>query len=72
MRAIIKYLSLLLSSGLIIPFYYYYLPGSYTPLNKGVKAVVREYKPAKKQCKYNFSLIDDVAANFFPALKKLN
>ncbi|MEO6148589.1 MAG: hypothetical protein ABIN95_00040 [Mucilaginibacter sp.] len=72
MRAIIKYLSLLLSSGLIIPFYYYYLPGKYLPLNKEVKAIVREYKPGKKQYRYRFSLIDDVAANFFPALKKLN
>lgn len=72
MRAIIKYLSLLLSSGLIIPFYYYNMPGNYLPFNKEVKAIAREYKPVKKQCKYSFSLIDDVAVNFFPALKKLN
>lgn len=63
---LIKYLSLLLCSGLIIPFYYYNIPGK-SAFDVEVKKTVRQYKTAKKR----FSLINDVGANLFPVIKKL-
>ncbi|RVU01376.1 hypothetical protein EOD41_05270 [Mucilaginibacter limnophilus] len=67
MKALIKYLSLLLCSGLIIPFYYYHIPGK-SSFDTDIKKTVRQYKSAKKR----FSLIEDIGANLFPVIKKLN
>ncbi|RYY36637.1 MAG: hypothetical protein EOP46_05690 [Sphingobacteriaceae bacterium] len=68
MKALFKYLSLLLCSGLIIPFYYYHIPGKSICAEHQIKKAARQYKTAKKR----FSVIDDVAANLFPVIKKLN
>jgi hypothetical protein len=48
MRALIKYISLLLYSGLIIPFYYYHLPCNTLRAGKQAGPAIHKYKTAKK------------------------
>ncbi|RCH55723.1 hypothetical protein DJ568_07510 [Mucilaginibacter hurinus] len=69
MKMILKYLSLLLTSGLIIPFYYYYTPCKYVAAYKqGSKTI---YKHTKQQYKNNLIILDDMVIILFPALKKM-
>ena len=68
MKAIIKNISLLLCSGLIIAFYYYNLPDNSLADGKQVASVVRQYKPAKSNRKFVF--MKDIVALLFPVLKR--
>lgn len=70
MKAIIKYISLLLFSGLIIPFYHYHLPCADLSAGKKPHPVARQYRPSKK-AKKRLSLINETVADIFPVLKNL-
>jgi hypothetical protein len=66
-KAIFKYISLLIFSGLIIPFYFLLQPVGKTLLNSGIS------KPgSKNEMPITFRIIKDMAKNLMPALKSEN
>ncbi|GAA4324274.1 hypothetical protein GCM10023149_25750 [Mucilaginibacter gynuensis] len=69
MNALIKYISLLLFSGLIIPFYYYHTPGKNAPVSKKIKAAVQRTKNTEITPEKSFSIIELAAATLIPSLK---
>jgi len=66
-KAIFKYISLLIFSGLIIPFYFLLQPGSKTLLNSGISKT-----GSKNEMPITFRIIKDMAKNLMPALKSEN
>ena len=72
MRALIKYISLLLYSGLIIPFYYYHLPCNSLRSGKQPYPAIHKYKTVKKAAKKRFSLVNETVAEILPVLKNLH
>jgi hypothetical protein len=70
MRTLIKYISLLLFSGLIVPFYNHHTVNVAAPL-KSKQLIAAPAIPFKIQSP-GFLFINDVVKNIFPVLKNLN
>ncbi|MDR6941893.1 hypothetical protein [Mucilaginibacter pocheonensis] len=70
MKALIKYISLLLFSGLIIPFYNHHYT-SHSCSFKSEQLKTASCDPSKVQHP-GFLFINDVVKNIFPVLKNLN
>jgi len=70
MRSVIKYISLLLFSGLIIPFYYVTLTQSQPPAAKLNPFVSAQTQPESSQ-PIGRAIMLDIAKNLFPVLKSL-
>lgn len=67
MKAIFKYISLLIFSGLIIPFYFVFQPCGKTLLNSGITKPI-----SKNELPITFRIIKDMAKNLMPELKSEN
>lgn len=69
MKLLVKYLSLLIFSGLIIPFYYITATRiGFKPAQQTIKAAVVSVKAANE----GFSFYQSIVKNIFPVLKNLN
>ncbi len=66
MKALIKYISLLVFSGLIIPLYYYYLPEKNNRVDGHVISAVADNSSLEKTHTY----LQKIAAEIFPVIKK--
>lgn len=66
MKALIKYISLLVFSGLIIPLYYYYLPEKNN--RAGVHAISAVTDNASLEKTHTY--LQKIAAEIFPVIKK--
>jgi hypothetical protein len=66
-KTLFKYISLLIFSGLIIPFYFLFQPGGKTLLNSGIAKPI-----SKNEMPITFRIIKDMAKNLMPALKSEN
>jgi len=74
MKSFIKYISLLIFSGLILPFYNsvnYKIPLG-KACSKFQKVQTEPTKMADKVKSADFSFIKDIAGELFPVLKNLN
>ncbi|SDG85443.1 hypothetical protein SAMN05192573_105113 [Mucilaginibacter gossypii] len=71
MKSIFKYISLLIFSGLIIPFYFLLQTGGKSLLNNRISN--REATiPCQNEMPITFRIIKDMAKNLMPALKSEN
>jgi hypothetical protein len=70
MRALIKYISLLLFSGLIVPFYYHLNTEITVPL-KSDQSITATNTPLKNPT-HGILFIAHLVKNVFPVLKNLN
>ncbi|MCD8741526.1 hypothetical protein LT679_13000 [Mucilaginibacter roseus] len=68
MKALIKYISLLLFSGLIIPLYYYYLPEKNNRVDRHAINAVTDNTSLEKTHTY----LQKIAAELFPVIKKFD
>lgn len=66
MKALIKYISLLIFSGLIIPLYFYYLPEKNKCLDTAILYTITDQQPVEKAHTY----LHNIAAIIFPVIKK--
>lgn len=66
MKALIKYISLLVFSGLIIPLYYYYLP------EKNNRAGIHAISPVtdNTSLEKTHTYLQKIASEIFPVIKK--
>jgi hypothetical protein len=66
-KTLLKYISLLIFSGLIIPFYFLFQTDCKSLLNSGI------IKPeSKNELPITFRIIKEMAKNLMPALKSEN
>jgi hypothetical protein len=70
-KAIFKYISLLIFSGLIIPFYFVLQTGGKPLLNSRINDCGPGI-PHQKEMPITFRIIKDMAKNLMPALKSEN
>jgi hypothetical protein len=70
-KAIFKYISLLIFSGLIIPFYFLLQSGSKSLLNSGINRHESNID-CQNEMPITFRIIKDMAKNLMPALKSEN
>lgn len=68
MKALIKYISLLVFSGLIIPLYFYYLPEKNNCLNSAILNSLYHQQSVEKTHTY----LHKIAAVIFPVIKKFD
>ncbi|MCC8410898.1 hypothetical protein LJ707_18300 [Mucilaginibacter sp. UR6-1] len=66
MKALIKYISLLIFSGLIIPLYFYYLPEKNNCLDTPIINALSNQQPIEKAHTY----LHNLASIIFPVIKK--
>jgi hypothetical protein len=66
-KALFKYISLLIFSGLIIPFYFMLQTGGKSLLNSRINN-----RESKNEMPIAFRIIKDMAKNLMPALKSEN
>jgi len=71
MKSIFKYISLLIFSGLIIPFYFLLQTGG-KPLLANMISNGEANIPCKNEMPITFRIIKDMAKNLMPALKSEN
>ncbi|WPU99357.1 hypothetical protein SNE26_25415 [Mucilaginibacter sp. cycad4] len=71
MKTIFKYISLLIFSGLIIPFYFLFQTGNNPLLNSRVNNL-KSNIPRQNELPITFRIIKDMAKNLMPALKSEN
>jgi hypothetical protein len=70
-KAIFKYISLLIFSGLIIPFYFLFQTSGKSLLNSRINNAGASI-PCKNEIPITFRIIKDLAKNLMPALKSEN
>jgi hypothetical protein len=68
MKALIKYISLLLFSGLIIPLYFYYLPERNNAIGTHTISDITNTPDLEKAHTY----LHKIAAELFPVIKKFD
>jgi len=70
-KTLFKYISLLIFSGLIIPFYFLLQPSGNPLLNSRVTNL-KSNIPRQNEMPITFRIIKDIAKNLMPALKSEN